>query len=183
MAMMVQGSDGIDDGALPVAELAASMRLADGYDTVPGQVERMRARLQAAIATVERRTGKALIARNFVLHGTAEAGSRVSVPVSPVSAVVSVAVQIGSATVDLGDASVEPHPHRSVVVLSQSVRSGARLTMTVTGGYGAWAQVPAPLAEAVLSLAEQLDRGEAAPEQVDGLIFPFRELRIGGRSR
>lgn len=180
MAMMVQGSDGIEDGALPVAELAASMRLADGYDTVPGQLDRMLARLRAAIATVERRTGKVLIERNFVLQGTAEAGTRVVVPVSPVSAVLSAAVQIGSVSVDLGDATVEPHPHRPVVVLTRSVRSGTSLTITVTGGYSAWDQVPAPLREAVLTMAEQLDRGDAGTGQVECLISPYRALRIGG---
>ena len=83
MAITVQGSDRITDEALPLAELAAQMRLPDGYDTVPGQLDRMRARLRAAIASVEARCSKILIARDVVVSGAAPGGSRVTLPVAP----------------------------------------------------------------------------------------------------
>lgn len=180
MAMMLQGSDGIMDEALPLADLAASLRLPDGYETIPGQITRMQGRLRAAIAMVEGRTGKALIARNFVLQGTVEAGKRVPLPVSPVAAVGAIELQQGSAAFDLSVEFIEVHPYRPIAVLSQAVRSGSRLTMSVTAGYSSWAQVPAPLREAVLMLAEQFDTGEEINEVIDGLIAPYRQLRIGG---
>ncbi len=182
MAMMVQGSDEIADEAVPVADLAMSMRLPDGYDAVPGQVARLRSRLRAAIVTVERRTGRALIARTFTLEGTAPGGRGVPLPIGPVAAVTSAEVRSGTGAVPLSVDAVEGYPHRPVAMLRQALVEGSRITMTMEAGYSVWAQVPEPLREAVLHLAEALDMGEAdATPRLEGLIAPYRRLRIGGR--
>ncbi|SDZ30733.1 phage conserved hypothetical protein, phiE125 gp8 family [Jannaschia faecimaris] len=181
MAMMVQGSDGIEDDVLPVADLAASMRLADGFESVPGQMARLRGRLRAAIAIVETRTSKVLVAREFMLRGVAKDGTRQAVSISPLVEVIAAEVQQGTTVVDLGEVLVEPHPHRAVLVFERSLRVGAVLTLRVTAGYSAWSQVPAPLREAVLMIAQGLDSGDDVTAQAESLMAPYRALRIGGR--
>ena len=180
MVMMVQESQRIEDEALPVAGLAAALRLPDGYDAVPGQVERLRSRLRAAIATVEDRTGRILVRRELKLQGVATGGVRQVLPVTPVSAILESWVQRGLAVVALGHAVVEPRPHRPVAVFERALRPGATVQMTVTAGYGAWADVPAPLQAAVLTIAQGLDLGQDVREEAAALLAPYRSVRIGG---
>lgn len=182
MAMTVMDSQGIADEMLPVEDLAAQMRLADGYDDVPGLSARLRLRLRAAIGTVERRLGKALIGREFVLSGIAGGGRRVVLPIAPVDAVVSVSVTRGGVSVALGGASVTPGPVHPVAVLRQDVREGEGLRITVRAGFGPWTAVPSDLQQAVLLTAEALDAGEGhgLGETAQALLAPFRTVRIGG---
>jgi len=88
MAIRVQTGQAIADEALPVAELAAQMRLPDRYEDVPGMTDRLCLRLRSAIAVVERRLGKALIQREFVLTGVSEGGDVAALPIAPVPSVV-----------------------------------------------------------------------------------------------
>ncbi|CTQ50910.1 head-tail connector protein [Jannaschia donghaensis] len=180
MAMIVQGSDGITEEALPVADLAACLRLMDGYDTVPGQMARLRSRLRAAITMVEGRTGHVLVARDLQLTGAAQGGFREIVPLSPLVAVTRAEVRQGLVSVDLGAATIEPHPHRPTIVFARAVQPGAILSVAVTAGYSAWEQVPAPLREAVLAMAQGLDGAENMTATTEALIAPYRAMRIGG---
>lgn len=180
MTMMVQGSEEIAEGALPVADLASALRLPDGYETVPGQMARLQARLRAAIETVEARSGKILLARTVTLTGSATGGGRAALPVAPVAEVVAASMRHGPESIALGGAYVEPQVHRPVLVLGRDVRAGTTLTVTIAAGYSTWEQVPAPLREAVLILAGGLDSGEDVAGAVDTLIAPYRLRRIGG---
>ncbi len=185
MAMTVIDSEGIADGALPVAELAAQMRLADGFDVVPGLAARLRLRLRAAIGTVERRLGKAVIGREFTLAGPAQGGRRVVLPIAPVTGVVGVSVTRDGVPVLLGQAVVEEDCDHPVIVLPQSVGQGEWLRLTVQAGYGPWEAVPVDLRQAVLLTAEALDAGEGygLGEAAQALLAPFRSVRIGRAGR
>lgn len=180
MTMMVQGSEEIAEVALPVADLVAALRLPDGYETVPGQMARLQARLRAAVETVEARSGKILLARQVTLTGGATGSGREALPVAPIAEVVSATMRQGPDDVALPDARLEPQGHRPVLVLGRHVRAGTALKVTVEAGYSAWAQVPAPLREAVLTFARGLDGGEDVAGTVDALIAPYRLRRIGG---
>lgn len=182
MAMTVIDSQGIADEMLPVEQLAAQMRLADGVDEVPGLAARLRLRLRAAIGTVERRLGKAVIGREFVLSGMAQGGRRVVLPIAPVDEVVGVSVTRDGVPIDLGTATVEPDTDCPVVVLPYPVGQGEWLRITVRAGFGPWNAVPDDLQQAVLLTAEALDAGEGhgLSEAAAALLAPFRTIRIGG---
>ncbi len=182
MAMTVIDSEGIADEMLPVEQLAAQMRLADGYDEVPGVSARLRLRLRAAIGTVERRLGKALIRREFVLSGTARGGCRVVLPIAPVDAVMSVFLLRNGISIPLGDALVAPDAVHPVVILQQTVAEGDWLRISARAGFGPWSAIPDDLQQAVLLTAEALDAGEGhgLGKAAAALVAPFRSVRIGG---
>ncbi|SFI38637.1 head-tail connector protein [Jannaschia pohangensis] len=182
MAIRVQDGQAIADEALPLAELAAQMRLPDGFESVPGMAERLRLRLRSAIAAVERRLGKALIAREFTLIGVSEGGQKVSLPIAPVEAVLSSEADHSGTTETLGAASVDDDGYRPVAKLARSVARGDRLTLVVQAGYGPWTAVPPDLRQAVLLVADAMetDHGKV-PEAAEALLAPHRLLRLGGQ--
>jgi len=181
MAMKLQRSEGIADEALPVAQLAAQMRLAETYDIVPGQSERLRLRLRAAISSIEARLGKVLIAREVVVAGLTGVGQEILLPIAPVAEVLGAELTMRSGPRALGPVTLRSDPHRPVALLSEAVGEGLPLTMTLRAGYGTWNAVPDALQQAVLLMAETLDAGDmAVGVQIDALLAPFRGLRLGG---
>ncbi|MEM9795793.1 MAG: hypothetical protein AAF919_04855 [Pseudomonadota bacterium] len=182
MTLMVLDAQGIADGALPVAELAAQMRLADDYDTVPGQAERLRLRLRAAISSVERQTGKALIARDFILSGQSSTADRIGLPLAPVAEVHTVRLLRTTGSEDVAVAGLETDTHRPVVALKGLITQGERIEIAVRAGFGDWSAVPDGLAQAVLLIAEGIDQGEGpmlTPTAAQ-LLAPWKVRRIGG---
>ncbi|MCK0166893.1 hypothetical protein MWU52_04945 [Jannaschia sp. S6380] len=180
--MTVIDSEGIADEMLPLAELAAQMRLADGFEVVPGQADRLRLRLRAGIEAVERRLGRALIAREFLLSGEVLGGRRVPLPIAPVEAVLSAAISRAGALFALDAATVEAGARGTEAVLARAVSDGEVLQLRVRAGYGVWSDVPGPLRQAALLLAEALDMGgdAEARRMAEAMMAPFRPLRIGG---
>ncbi|MGB3406877.1 MAG: hypothetical protein WBA67_05225 [Jannaschia sp.] len=182
MVLMVLETEALADEALPLAQLAAHMRLAEGYAAIPGQDERLRQRLRAAIATLERRLGKILIAREVVLTGTIGDALKIGLPIAPVQAVVRVDVLHGGVATPLEGVRIEQGGVSPCLVLPRRVPSGASVHATLLAGWGAWEAIPEPLAEAVLLTAEALDAGEdtVVGAMVASLIAPFRLRRLGG---
>jgi uncharacterized phiE125 gp8 family phage protein len=169
----------IPDGALPVAELAAQMRLPDGWETVPGQERRLRGRLRAAIADVEARLGKLLILRTVSARLPVEPDRRVTVLLAPVREVLSVKDAETGAAVAVE--RLNPGAHEATVSLGDAVPAGAELTLSLRAGYGGWSDIPDGLAQAVLLLAEAADGGDAVSgaDRVNALLAPMRSLRLG----
>ena len=176
--MMIVDRAALLDGDLPLAALAAHMRLPEGWDAVPGQAERLRSRMEAAVLEVEGRVGKALVLRDFALSGEA-LGERVTVPLAPVASVEAVEAD-GMAVTGFG---VEREAHRAVLTIP-GARRGARIVVRLRAGWGAWADAPAPLREAVLRRAEDLDLGAAAglATPIRALLAPWRPVRLGARA-
>ncbi len=159
--------------SLPVAELAAHLRLGTGFADDAVEMPGVESAIRAAIGVVERRTGRATIARGFVWRpGRCEA----ALPLIPVASVDAVAVVEGEA----------------LVVMSGWRLVGERITglpgdaeVTLTLGYGAWAEVPPDLRQAAILIGAALyeARGGVSPEMpgmAAALMAPWRRLRIGG---
>ncbi|WP_199261698.1 head-tail connector protein [Paracoccus binzhouensis] len=188
--------------ALPVAGLRDHLRLGTGFGMAEDAAETaaLAGFLRAAIAAIEARTGKVLLARQFRLR--LEAWRDLSgqpLPLAPVEAVerVEITDAAGTATV------VDPASYRLVPDLQRPVLKpagaclppvpgGGFVAVTFRAGFGAdWAQVPADLAQAVLLLAARYheDRSFADPQGampfgVGALIERWRSVRVlGGRGR
>ena len=183
--------------ALPLAEFRAHLRLGTGFGAETLQDAVLEGYLRAALAAVEARISKVLLARDFEMTVAewSEAGVLV-LPRAPVSAVSRVALRdvTGAGTVVDAEAyRLEVDAHwpklRSVGVCLPNIGSGEAV-VALTAGFGAWADVPADLQQAVLLLASHYYeyRNETAlargcmPFGVTSLIERFRPLRIGARA-
>ncbi|MFB2593680.1 hypothetical protein ACEYYB_02410 [Paracoccus sp. p4-l81] len=198
--MMVIEEGALAAEALPIQELRDQLRLggADG-GTADGLLG---THLRAAMAAIEARTGKVLIARRFRWRfaGWRDADGQ-PLPLAPVAQVHEVAVIAGDGTRHV----VDPARWRLVADLHRprvSGRGGALpavdedgfVEIDFTAGFATqWDQVPPDLRHAVMLLAARYheDRveggqGQAAalPFGVSALIERFRSVRIlGGRGR
>jgi len=188
----------VPTAALPVAALREHLRLGSGFGADPVQDAVLERALRAAIAVIEARTGKALVARAMTLRvsGWRDRGA-LSLPVAPVQAVAAVRLLSHE-----GDETVlEPGRWRLVGDLHRPVLeavggcfppipAGGVAAVDLTAGFGPdWTAIPADLSQAVLMLAAQYfgQRGDEAssaaglPPAVNGLIGRWLRLRgFGG---
>jgi uncharacterized phiE125 gp8 family phage protein len=195
--MMLIEQTGVPDEALPVQELKDHLRLGTGFTDDGMQDALIRGYLRAAMAAIEGRTGKALIARRFqlVLEDWRTPSDQ-ALPVAPVSAVVSVTlvdVALVAVLVDPARYRLVQDTHRprltGVGYLLPTVPVEGRIEVVFDAGFGAdWADVPPDLGQAVLLLAaEYYDRrnelGEGVaglPHAVQVLIEKWRTVRVLG---
>lgn len=191
--------------ALPVTALHEHLRLGSGFGADPVQDAVLERALRAAIAVIEARTGKALVARAMVLRVPAwrDRGA-LALPVAPVQTVAAVRL----VAQDGNEETLDPARWRLVRDLHRpaleavggcfpSIPSGGVAAVDLTAGFGPdWAAVPADLSQAVLMLAAQYfaQRGDgdaaggAIPAPVGGLIGRWVRLRgfggaFGGSAR
>ncbi len=195
--MMLMEQTQVPVAALPVQAMKDHLRLGTGFADDGLQDGLVESYLRAAIAAIEGRIGKALIARSFLL--TLEdwrTGSEHALPLAPVVAVASVTVidQTGaSSLVDAARYRLIKDTHRPRLVstgtLLPVVPEGGRLEIVFEAGFGAtWALVPADLGQAVFLLAAEyyetrhdLDgRAGGLPHAVVTLIERWRTVRILG---
>ena len=183
--------------ALPIAAFKTHLRLGTGFADDTLQDGLLESTLRAAMAMIEGRIGKVLIARRFkwVIEDWRN-GSEQALPVAPVTALVSVTL------VDAADLAVLVDParyklvqdtHRPKVIAAGSalplVPMAGRIEVVFDAGFGAaWAAVPADLAQAVLLLAAEYyeHRSESGvrdgglPFGVVTLIERWRTVRVLG---
>lgn len=194
---MLVEETGVPDAALPVTRLREHLRLGTGFGEDGLQDPVLAGFLRAALAAIEGRTGKVLIARDF-LYTRAGWGfaDRQPLPVAPVSVVTAVAVvdAAGGETVLPGDAWRLVHDVARPVVMAvgaafPAVPQGGEVRIRFRAGFGdAFADVPADLQQAVMLLAAHYHEfrhdtglGEGCmPFGVTALIERFRVVRIGG---
>lgn len=182
----------VDDGDLPVAAFRAHLRLGAGFaDEATGDALLVQY-LRAAMATIEARTGKALMTRNFrlTLHRWRWSDKQ-ALPVAPVAAVASVTVRDAAGVAEV----VDPARWRLVVDRHrpQLAATGAVLPMVPTkgtveiafsAGFGAvWDAVPDDLRQAVMLLAAQYyehraDGHAGLPDVVAALIGRWMPVRL-----
>lgn len=178
--------------ALPVDGLKAHLRLGTGFGEDGLQDALLESHLRAAIAAIEGRIGKALIARPFRLVLTRwRDGISQPLPLAPVLSVERVTV--GGAVAPASGYWLAPDAHRPRVVAYSSlptIPEGAVAEIAFTAGFGTWADVPPDLAQAVMLLAAEYHevrheaglRVAALPMQVATLIERWRTVRLlGGR--
>ncbi|MEF9603333.1 hypothetical protein O4J55_13640 [Paracoccus sp. PXZ] len=186
--------------ALPVAGLRDHLRLGTGFGLAEDAAETaaLAGFLRAAIATIEARTGKVLLARQFRLRlEDWRDPSGQPLPLAPVEAVERVEIIDAAGAVVLVDPAryrLVPDMQRPMLkpmgALLPAVPSGGFVGITFQAGFGtAWSRVPADLAQAVLLLAARYhedrsfegSRG-AMPFGVSALIERWRSVRVlGGR--
>jgi len=180
--------------ALPTAALRAHLRLGSGFAEDALQDDLLQSFLRAALAAIEARISKALIARDFELtlpQWQHPAGQ--PFPLAPVSAVTSVAVidDTGAAVLDPGRYHLSIDPQRPVLRPTGTslpvIPSEGRVEIRFTAGFGAWEALPADLAQAVLMLAAHFyeyrhDTALSAgcmPFGVSALLERYRPMRLG----
>jgi len=194
--MMLIEQTTVPGSALPVQGLKDHLRLGTGFTDDGMQNTLIEGYLRAALAGIEGRIGKILIARRFLLRleDWREAGAQ-ALPVAPVTQIVSVTmVDAAGGTSILSPTRYRlvPDTHRPKLaatgVLLPTVATDGRAEVVFDAGFGAtWAAVPADLAQAVMLLAAEFyerrhEAGRVAglPFAVQALIERWRTVRVLG---
>lgn len=187
----------VPEAALPVDELRAFLRLGNGFAGGGVDEAALAGCLRAALEAVEARVGKAVLTREYLwtLFAWRDIDGQV-LPVAPVTSIVRLEI------VDMaGDREViAPAAYRLVKDAHKprlratgwalpTIPVGGQAEVTFEAGFGAtWADVPADLGRAVLTLAAHyhdtrgaLGEGpEAVPAVVRDLLAPYRVVRLFG---
>ncbi|MDH2327616.1 head-tail connector protein [Cereibacter sp. SYSU M97828] len=188
---MMLSEEGTMLAALPIARLKEHLRLGTGFSDDGMQDGLVESHLRAAIATIEGRIGKVLIARRFRWEISGWRGrSAQALPVAPVSKVVSVEM-VGETRLAVTGLRLERDAHRPRLVAGfvlPEVPAGSHVEVVFDAGFGAWDAVPADLQQAVMLLAAEYyeNRHEAGlrvsglPMSVVTLIERWRTVRVLG---
>lgn len=197
--MMLTEVTGVASAALPVQALKDHLRLGSGFGADGLQDGLLEGHLRAAMAVIEGRTAKAILARQYkmALQDWRQADEQ-TLPVAPVGAVASVTVFDADGVATLLDAArwrlvLDVARPRLVAhgALFPAVPDDGRVEIVFDAGFGAWAAVPPDLAQAVLMLAaeyyenrHETDRVAGLPHAVLALIERWRTVRVlGGGAR
>ncbi|WP_425045430.1 head-tail connector protein [Primorskyibacter sp. S87] len=194
--MMLIEETTVPDAALPVEQFKSHLRLGTGFAEDDVQDAVLHSFLRAAVAAIEARTGKVLIAREFswTVNGWRDRSGEV-LPVGPVRAVTRIVLcdATGSETVlDQASYRLEQDGQRPRLrpagALLPTIATGgsAKIVMDV-GLANEWGGLPADLVQAVLLLAahyyeyrNETSLGDGCmPFGVTSLIQRYRTLRIG----
>lgn len=195
--MMLVEQTTVPAAALPVAEFTDHLRLGTGFADDGVQDGVLERALRGAMAAIEARTGKVLIARGFLwsVNTWRKLGEQ-ALPVAPVSAISEVRTvdRLGTATiVDAGRYNLLKDDHRPKLVAVggclPSIPMGGAAEVIFDAGYGpVWDDLPADLAYATILLAAHFyeHRHATAPTEaampygVTTLIERYRTVRIMG---
>ncbi|MFD2175176.1 head-tail connector protein [Rhodobacter lacus] len=197
--MMLNEVTAVPDAALPLAEFRDHLRLGTGFSDTGAEDVALSAYLRAALAAIEGRTAKALMARDFMLSLTEwRWGDMQTLPIAPVRAVAALRLIDGAGGEVIAPASgwrlvadmARPRLEARGAALP-AIPTGGRVEIDFTAGFGpAWADLPVDLAQAVFLLAAQYyefrhdgaGEGGALPFGVSALIERWRTVRmLGGR--
>jgi uncharacterized phiE125 gp8 family phage protein len=194
--MMLVEQTTVPTAALPVADFKDHLRLGTGFADDGVQDDVLEAYLRAALAAIEARTSKALIARAFSWTLTAWRDLAAQVlPVAPVSAITSLTIvdlQGGQEVINTAKYTLEQDLHRPRLVTTgytlPVIPVGGSAVILFDAGFGAaWTDVPADLQHAVMMLAalyyenRGTHAGEAAmPASVASLVARYRPVRLFG---
>ncbi|MDS9466021.1 hypothetical protein RGQ15_00325 [Paracoccus sp. MBLB3053] len=186
--------------ALPVSGLRAHLRLARGFEIADDSSETaaLTGFLRAAMATVEARTGKVLLSRQFRmrLENWRDCEAQ-TLPLAPVNSIDRIDVDDGAGRVTV----LDRESYRLVADLQRpilaprsaflpTVPQGGSVSVIFSAGFGtAWEAIPADLAQAVLLLAARYHEDRtfegsqaAMPFGVSALVERWRSVRVlGGR--
>ena len=189
--MMTMDLAGIPSGSLPIDAFKAHLRLAEGFDVIPGQMERLRACLRAAIVTLEARVSKIFLRRDFIVRTCGwTSRDHFGFALAPIVKIDSVKIVYPGGEevlLDSGDYGLAGDRHRPRLVARGGVlpalNGGAVAEVAVEAGFAsAWPDVPADIGQAVFILAESYFEtvgpmgkgGQAVPAAVSLLVAPYR---------
>lgn len=181
--------------ALPLDEFKAHLRLGTGFADGDIQDAVLEGFLRAAIAAIEARTGKVLIARDFrwtLARWRSPVGQ--TLPLAPVTAITALVLRDrnGAETpVDPGLYRLEEDSHHPILrpggAFLPAVPTGGAAVILFTAGMAVgWGDLPADLGQAVLLLAahyheyrhEMALGGGCMPFGVTSLIERYRGVRV-----
>lgn len=193
--MMLSEVTPVPGAALPLEEFKAHLRLGTGFGEDSLQDEVLLGFLRAALAAIEARTGKALIAREFSLeirHWRDRA--QMILPIAPVQTVSEVVLSDasgGETVLDTALYRLEGDSHRPRLrpsgTLLPEVPIGGLVRISLQAGMAAeWGGLPADLGQAVMLLAAHYYEyradtglhGGCMPFGVTSLIERYRSLRV-----
>jgi uncharacterized phiE125 gp8 family phage protein len=184
-------------GALPVQEMKNHLRLGTGFADDGTQDQLVESYLRAALAVIEGRISKVLIARQFLwkLECWRWAGEQ-ALPVSPVTGIVELRLVDAAGGVMVVAASryrLVQDTHRPKIAAVGAtlpvVPTGGRAELVFEAGFGAdWTAVPKDLLQAWMLLCadfyerrHDLDgRATGLPFAVQALIERWRTVRVLG---
>ena len=199
--MMLIEETKVPDTAFPVAALRDHLQLGRGFADDAAQDAVLLPILKAAVAKIEAETAKVLLSRRYRYAVAAWRDlARQSLPVAPVTAVVSLAVTDmgGGEEVAPSEAyRLVPDRHRPDVMwlgwALPTIPVGGTAEIVFDAGFGDdWSDVPADLAQAVMLLAAHYhtnrsasgDRAHPLPQGVAHLVQPWKRVSLfGGRGR
>lgn len=180
----------VADGDLPVAAFRAHLRLGTGFADEATNDALLAQYLRGAMAAIEGRTGKALIARDFrLILSTWRWPDAQALPVAPVSAVASVTLVNAAGVPALVEAArwrLVVDRHRPQIVAAGAVLpmapTGGRIEVDFTAGFGVWTDVPDDLRQAALLLAAQYYEGRTGaaslPGGIEALLARWVPIRV-----
>ncbi|WP_417601378.1 head-tail connector protein [Pararhodobacter oceanensis] len=190
--MNLKETSTVAEAALPVAALREHLRLGAGFADEASADALLARYLRAAIAVIEARCGKVLLARDYQLSlrfwRWPEAQA---LPLAPVSVVASVTLRDAAAAAVLVDPSLwrlaEDMHRPQLIALGATLPAmppNGTVEIAFTAGFGAaWEAVPADLRQAVMLLAAQYyehrsDALAALPAGVPALLARWMPLRL-----
>ena len=189
----------VPDTDLPVAEFREHLQLGSGFADDGAQDSVLVSQLRAAIATIEGRTSKALISREFLLVNSAwRSLSQQVFPVAPVTAIASLTIadlQGEDTVIEAGTYRLQKDANAPALVSLgfslPTIPVGGSADIVFTAGFGPWAEVPADLRQAVFLLAghyyENRSQGVARsanlPLGVVSICRRYTPIRLVGARR
>jgi uncharacterized phiE125 gp8 family phage protein len=184
--MILSEQSSVPVAALPVQEMKNHLRLGTGFADDGTQDQLVESYLRAALAVIEGRIGKALIARRFLwtLEDWRWAGEQ-ALPLAPVSGIVSVTLRdvAGAPTLVAADRyRLVQDTHRpkiaAVGAVLPAVPAHGRVDVVFDAGFGAgWAEVPKDLLQAwMLLCADYYERRHDVDGRMAGLPFAVQAL-------
>ncbi len=194
--MMLSELTAVPPATLPLADFKDHLKLGKGFADDAVQDALAESYLRAAMAAIEGRVSKALLAREFLVELDAwRWPDAQALPLAPASAVTSVTVRDRDGVAEVIDPAryrlVRDAQRPKIVAagaLLPGVPIGGSVEIVFTAGFGpAWADVPADLAQAVFLLAAQYHEfrhepgaGQTMPFGVMTLIERWRTVRVLG---
>lgn len=183
--------------ALPIEELRSQLRLGSGFASDGLQDGLLERCLRAAMAALERRTGRALLEREFTLETASwDRADRHELPLAPVREVSAVEIAgPGGVPDSVGGWRLEADDQAPLLVAEgmalPTIPTGGRAIVRFRAGLaGDWPALPSDLQEAGMMLAAHYYDNRAAaaagamirtvPEGVAALVAPWRRVRLGG---
>jgi uncharacterized phiE125 gp8 family phage protein len=189
--MMLTEQAAVPVVALPVQALRDHLRLGSGFGDEGVQDALLAGYLRAALAAIEGRCAKALIARRFLWAVTRWRDDRgVALPLAPVGLIVSLVMRDaegGAVAIDPSRWRLAPDMHRPRLVprgiALPAIPPQGVAEVTFDAGFGDWEAVPPDLRQAVLLLAASYHevRHEAGFREEGAL--PFGVMRLIERWR
>jgi len=190
----------VPGASFPVDELKDHLLLGSGFADDAAQDTMLEHYLRSAVAAIEARTGKIVLAKQYTWSLTAwRDPQRQPLPLAPVVSVDEIRMIDrlgGQIVVDAAGYVLQQDEHRPAIqTLSASLPAvpiAGSVEIDFTAGFGAlWTDVPPSMQQAILLLAAHYYEnrtgqgiGQDLPFGVSGLIERFRSIRIlGGRGR